>query len=787
MVRIEINGIPIEAQDGAMVIEAADQAGIVIPRFCYHKKLSIAANCRMCLVEVEKVGKPLPACATPVTDGMKVYTRSPKALAAQRSVMEFLLINHPLDCPICDQGGECDLQEMAMGFGEDISRYQEGKRVVPDKDIGPLIATDMTRCIHCTRCVRFGQEIAGMWELGATGRGEHTRIGTYVEGTVDSELSGNVIDLCPVGALTSKPYRYTARPWELIARESVSPHDCVGANLKVDVRGQRVMRVLPRENEAVNETWLADRDRYSYTALGAEGRLTAPMIKKNGKWVESDWDEALTYAAEGLQRVVKQHGAEQLGALGGYTATVEELYLLQRLARGVGSSNIDHRLRQVDFRDQEVAPPFPWVGQPLADIETADAILLVGSNVRKEQPLIGLRVRKAGLAGADISVINPLDYDFVFPMTSKVIAPPTEMVAALAGVAKALTELTGDAAPEGLDAVVAKYPVDESHKRIAQSLRDGQRATVLLGNLAAYHPAQAELRALAALVARLSDARFGQLAEGGNSAGAWLAGAVPHRREGAQPSGQPGRDWRAMFAEGLKGYVLLGTEPEYDCIDSGAALAALGQAEFVVSLSAYADQTMRDYADVLLPIALFPETGGTFVNGEGRWQSFAGCTPPPGEARPAWKILRVLGNLFDLPGFGYMSVDEVREEVRGACRDIEPGAETPWCAPAVPVADEGLVHITDFSIYAGDPMVRRAEPLQQTTDGREAAVRIHPETAREAALVEAAQVRVCQGGETTLPLVIDERVPAGCVYIPAGQRGTLGLGPGAGTVELEPA
>jgi NADH-quinone oxidoreductase subunit G len=785
MVRIEINGTPIEAQDGAMVIEAADQAGIVIPRFCYHKKLSIAANCRMCLVEVEKVGKPLPACATPVTDGMKVYTRSPKALAAQRSVMEFLLINHPLDCPICDQGGECDLQEMAMGFGEDISRYQEGKRVVPDKNIGPLIATDMTRCIHCTRCVRFGQEIAGMWELGATGRGEHTRIGTYVEGTVDSELSGNVIDLCPVGALTSKPYRYTARPWELIAHESVSPHDCVGANLKVNVRGQRVMRVLPRENEAVNETWLADRDRYSYTALAAEGRLTAPMIKKNGKWVESDWDEALTYAAEGLQRVVQQHGAEQLGALGGYTATVEELYLLQRLVRGVGSGNIDHRLRQIDFRDQDAAPPFPWVGQPLADIETADAILLVGSNVRKEQPLIGLRVRKAGLAGADISVINPLDYDFVFPVASRLITPPAEMVAALAGVAKALTQLTGEAAPEGLDAVTAKYPVDEAHKRIAQSLHDGQRATVLLGNLAAYHPAQAELRALAALIARLAGARLGQLAEGGNSAGAWLAGAVPHRREGAQPASQAGRDWRTMFADGLKGYLLLGTEPEQDCIDSGAALAALAQAEFVVSLAAYADETTRDYADVLLPTALFPETGGTFVNGEGRWQSFAGCTPPPGEARPAWKILRVLGNLFDLPGFGYMSVDEVREEVRAACAHIEPSAEMPWRAPTAAAPAEGLMRIADFPIYATDAMVRRAEPLQQTADGRATAARIHPETARQNGVAEAAQVRVRQGGEATLALTLDERVPVGCVYIAAGQRETLGLG--AGTLELEPA
>ena len=433
-----------------MVIEAADEAGITIPRFCYHKKLSIAANCRMCLVEVEKVGKPLPACATPVTEGMKVFTRSPKAISAQKGVLEFLLINHPLDCPICDQGGECDLQEMAMGFGNDVSQYAEGKRIVADRDIGPLVATDMTRCIHCTRCVRFGDEIAGLRELGATGRGEFTRIGTYVERTVDSELSGNVIDLCPVGALTDKPYRYHARPWELVAHDSVSPHDCVGANLRIDTRGNQVMRVVPRDNEAVNESWLADRDRYAYMGLRHGERLTAAHIKKDGKWQQTDWDTALTFAAEGLKRLVASEGAERLGALGAYTATTEELYLLQKLLRGLGSDHVDHRLRQLDFSDQQGLGAFPWLGQALSDLDGLDAALLVGSNVRMEQPLIATRLRKAVVNGARVMAINPAAYDLRFSMAENVAVHPQAMLATLGGVAKALLALGAEAAPADL-------------------------------------------------------------------------------------------------------------------------------------------------------------------------------------------------------------------------------------------------------------------------------------------------------------------------------------------------
>ncbi len=783
MAKIEINGIEIEAREGSMVIEAADDAGIVIPRFCYHKKLSIAANCRMCLVEVEKAPKPLPACATPVTDGMKVFTNSPKAIAAQKAVMEFLLINHPLDCPVCDQGGECDLQEMAMGFGNSVSRYAEGKRVVADKNIGPLIATDMTRCIHCTRCVRFGQEIAGMMEFGAPGRGEHTHIQTYLEDTVDSELSGNVIDLCPVGALTSKPYRFTARPWELVSRPSISPHDCVGANLRLDIRGGKVMRALPQENEAVNELWLADRDRFSYTALAAEDRLTRPQLKENGQWREADWDEALPRAAEAIRRIAAR-GADGLGAMAGYTSTTEEFYLLQKLVRGLGSGNVDHRLRQQDFRSQDDLPPFPWLGQPIAELEQSDAVLLVGANLRKEQPLLATRLRKAANGGAAVMDINPVAYPFNFPLAERITVSPAQMVEALAAVARALLEAAGKPAPEGFDGF-GKMPLDEAG-RIAGKLRSAERATLLLGALAAQHPAQAELRRLATLIAELSGARVGFIAEGGNAAGAWLAGAVPHRGAGGSTATR-GKSWPEMLDGSVAGFLLLNTEPELECLDPERALSALQGAETVVALTAFDSPALRDYADVLLPIALFPETSGTLVNGEGRWQSFTGCVAPAGEARPAWKVLRVLGNLLAMEGFEYASSEEVREELRAACAAIEPGANVPWRSPELPASEEGLLRVGEFPLYATDPMVRRSAPLQQTADAAYA-VRVSPTTAKQAGIEGAEQVRAVQGEHSTvLPLVIDGAIAEGCVLIPTGCADGLGIGFGYQTVRLESA
>lgn len=792
MVTIEIDGKPYQAEAGAMLIQVTDANGIDIPRFCYHKKLSLAASCRMCLVDVEKAPKPMPACATPVMDGMKVWTRSAKALAAQKAVMEFLLINHPLDCPICDQGGECELQDQAVGYGKDVSRYAEGKRVVFDKNVGPLIATEMTRCIHCTRCVRFSQEITGLQELGATGRGEHTIIGTFIEKNVASELSGNVIDLCPVGALTSKPFRFAARAWELQQRETIAPHDALGSNVDVHIRRNQVLRVVPRENEAINEVWIADRDRFSYEGLTALDRLTSPMIKKDGKWQATDWEKALAMAAEGLKEVVKKHGSQAFGALASPTATLEELYLLQKVGRGLGSANLDHRLRQVDFSDQDDAPLFPYLGQPIANLETCDTALVIGSHLRKEQPLLNHRLRKAALRGAKIIVINPVDYEFNYPIANKLISSPATLVEDLAGVAKALWENPGTLVPTEMLKLLATVTANDHHKAMAQSLRTGKRRTVLLGQLATAHPQFAVIRALAAVMAKLSGTSLGYLGEANNTSGAWLAGMLPHRGPAGLPLQKAGLDAQTMLTQGLKGYLLLGLEPELDSWNGAAALASLKKAEFVVSLSAYRTPTIDSYAKVILPIALFAETSGTYVNVEGRWQSFTGAVTPPGEARPAWKILRVLGNLLDLAGFEYMSSEDVREELRQQVGEKRPNNRLAWKIPSslsAPAEVKGLQRITEMPIYSTDALVRRASSLQKTMDATLASgIHIHPQLASQKNLSQGNSARVKQNGATiTLPVVLDERVPQESVLIYAGQLANLELGKWYGGVEVSAA
>jgi len=785
MVNIEIDGIPIKANNGAMIIEAADEVGIPIARFCYHKKLSVAANCRMCLVEVDKAAKPLPACATPVTEGMKVMTRSPRALDAQRGTMEFLLINHPLDCPICDQGGECDLQDVAMGYGGDHSRFQEGKRVVKDKNLGPLIATDMTRCIHCTRCVRFGDEIAGIKELGAVGRGEQMEIGTYVQKAVTSELSGNVIDLCPVGALTSKPFRYTARPWELTSATSVAPHDCVGSNLHLHVRGNKVMRALPRENEQINETWISDRDRFSYEGLDSPERLAAPMIKRDGVWEEVDWETALNTTVSRIKGVFTAGGAGQLGMLVSPSATLEEMYLAQKWLRGLNGANIDHRLRQRDFSDQDAAPLLPTLGVTLEELERADGVLIVGANVRKDQPIIGHRIRKASLRGARVAVINPVDYEFRFRVAEKIIAAPAALEHAMAGVAKALLE-GGAPLPPAVAGLLDDVRVEDRHRHIAALLRNSKNTVIVLGNQAAAHPAAATLRALAGMVAELSEARVALITEGANAAGAHLAGVLPHRGAAGVAAPQRGLDARAMLEAKLKGYVLLGIEPEFDCGDSAAALAALRNAECTVALTMYVTDAMRDYADVLLPIAPFSETSGTFVNIDGRWQSFNGAAAPLGEARPAWKVLRVLGNLFQLPGFDYLSSVEVRDEVAQLTAGVKNDARPAWPTPArLSTVAQGLTRLADVPLYAVDGIVRRSVPLQHTVDAMAAAVHLHPELAVRLDLRDGEQVTVRQSGAALgLPVVIDPRIADGCVWIPAGVVGSVGLGANGASVEI---
>ncbi|HEX4909708.1 MAG TPA: NADH-quinone oxidoreductase subunit NuoG [Permianibacter sp.] len=706
MVNIEIDGKKLQVEPGSMIIEAADAAGIYIPRFCYHKKLSVAANCRMCLVDVAKAPKAVPACATPVNEGMVVQTKSPKALDAQKAVMEFLLINHPLDCPICDQGGECELQDLAVGYGRDISRYTEGKRVVEDKDIGPLIATEMTRCIHCTRCVRFGTEIAGVRELGATGRGEHMSIGTFIEKSVDSEVSGNVIDLCPVGALTAKPSRFTARAWELQSRPSVAPHDCLGSNVDVHVRRNDVIRVVPRENEAINEVWLSDRDRFSYEALNKAPRLTTPRIRRDGQWQDVSWQEALELTAANLKRLA----GTDVGALASPSATTEELYLLQKLLRGLNSNNIDVRLRQRDFSDDAQMPLFPSLGLPVAELETLDATLLIGSNLRREQPIAALRLRKSTRTGIVMSVADA-DYDWNFKLAEDVIAK--DLLAEVAGIAKALADAKADAVPADAKAILTGVTVADAHKRVAANLlKDGKKA-VLLGAAALEHENAASIRAFAQLIGTISGASVGEFSHGANMAGAFLAGALPHRREGGQPvSG--GRNAVEMFKQGLKAWLLLDVEPEHDSIVGKAGNEALKNAEFIVALSPYADCSAAQYADVLLPIGAFTETSGTFVNVNGVFQSFAAAVPAKGEARPAWKILRVLGNLLNLKGFDHNSSEDVLAELKAVLART-PAPANSWKAPA---KTSGGSAGRPLGLYQVDGTVRRAASLQQTAAGR---------------------------------------------------------------------
>ncbi len=758
-ITIEVNGRELKAAPGATLIDVTDAAGIHIPRFCYHKKLSTAANCRMCLVEVEKVPKPLPACATTVTDGMKVFTRSPMALAAQKGTMEFLLINHPLDCPICDQGGECELQDFSLGYGDGISRFIEGKHVVPKVDIGPLINANFDRCIHCTRCVRFSAEIAGIRELGGTGRGEHLTIGTYVEKSIDSELSGNVIDLCPVGSLTSRPYRYQARPWELVQREAVAPHDSLGSNLHLHVRRDRVMRVHPRENEAINECWLSDRDRFSYEGLYSADRLQAPLIKRGEKWEKADWDEALELAAKGL----KAAGAAT-GALVSPSATLEELHLAQKLVRGLGSDAIDFRLRQGDFRGTE--PACPWLGQTISELEQVDAALVIGSNLRKDLPLLNHRLRKAAMGGAAVTFVNPLRLDLNYRAEQRV-SSPAGMVSELAAVAKALGASGG---------LIDQATPGAAQEQTAQRLKQAANATVLLGNLATAHPDYSVLRTLAKAIADASGARLGYLPEAANSVGARMAGALPAGSEA---------NAREMLTQPRKGYLLLGVEPGFDCWDPALAHRALTKAECVVALSAWRSADLEAVADVILPMAGFAETSGTYVNAEGKRQSFSGAVPPPGEARPAWKVLRVLGNMLDLSGFDQVSSQEVLADVRQA--DPDNSAPVEW-------ADSGLrsggalVRVGDVPLYALDPLVRRAAALQKTRDALSAAVRINAGTAGDAGLAEGDQAAVTQNGNRVLlPVVIDSSVPDGCVRVSAGLAGTEGLGGQFDEIALEKA
>jgi NADH-quinone oxidoreductase subunit G len=702
-----------KARSGQMVIEVTDAGGVYVPRFCYHPKLSIAANCRMCLVEVEKAPKPMPACATPVIEGMKVFTRSPRAISAQKATMEFLLINHPLDCPICDQGGECELQDLAMGFGSDVSRFNEGKRIVKDKNLGPLVSSDMTRCIHCTRCVRFGQEIAGIQELGTVGRSEQMQIGTYIERSVDHELSGNIIDVCPVGALNDKAYRYRARAWEMTQHETVSPHDCAGANLYSHTLRGKLMRNVPRDCEVINETWATDRDRYGCHGLYSGDRLERPMIREeDGQWREASWEAALAYAARALQEARPEH----TGFLASPSATLEEHYLFARLARGLGIGNIDHRLRRSDFADQEYDPVAPGIGMPIAGIDNLAALLCIGSALRREAPILAHRVRKAALRGAQVGFLNPASFEWRFSTAAEVVASAAELTGALAGVLAAACGKDFDGLPKALASTLRKLRPNDEQRRMARMLAaEGERA-VWLGLLAQRHPGFGELQVLAAALCRRTGARLGYLSEGANSAGASLAGVLPHRELGGRPAANPGLHAKAMLSRAFDAMVLLGCEPEADSFASEAALDVLAKSDFVACLTPYVTPEMKRYAKLLLPVGTAYESSGTFVNCEGRWQSFAGAARPAGEARPGWKVLRVLGNELGLEGFEYFSSEDIRQELATLLSDSEVAIAD------LPLRGVSLQHdggIREPGMYATDMLLRRALPLQETREGRQ--------------------------------------------------------------------
>ncbi len=751
-------------------MDAANKLGTYIPHFCYHKKLSIAANCRMCLVEVEKAPKPLPACATPVSAGMIVRSNSEKAVQAQKSVMEFLLINHPLDCPICDQGGECQLQDLAVGYGKSGSRYEEEKRVVPPKDAGPLISMqEMTRCIHCTRCVRFGQEVAGVMELGMLGRGEHAEITSFVGKTVDSEVSGNMIDLCPVGALTSKPFRYTARTWELSRRKSVSPHDSLGTNLIVQVKGGKVMRVLPLENDAINECWISDKDRFSYEALDNNSRLTKPMLKQGGQWQETDWQTALEYVAHGLRNIKHEHGAEQIAAVGTAHSTTEELYLLQKAMRGIGSTSVDFRQRQTDFAlDGSVTP---WLGMPIAALSTVKRALIIGSFLRKDHPLVATRLRAAVKAGAKLSIVHASDDELLIPTANKIIAAPSDWLAAMSEIVAAVATAKGVAAPAGFEAVKAS----DAATSIAASITSGDDSVILLGNAVSHHPQASALHAAAQWIAEQTGAKFGYLTEAANTVGGYLAGAT---------SG------KAAFAEPKKAYVLLNAEPELDAANTQQARAALDAAEMVVVMSAF--QHGFDYADVLLPISPFSETSGTFVNCEGRAQSFNGTVKPLGDARPAWKVLRVLGNLLGLQGFDYETSEAIRDELLGkGVTDLSAKLNnaSKTAASAASFGTSGaLERVTDVPIYFADAIARRSEPLLRTADANAPLAMLPAALADKLGVKAGDMIRLTQGsGSAVVAAGIDARLPANAIRVSTAHPATATLGALFGAIAVEKA
>jgi NADH-quinone oxidoreductase subunit G len=819
LVEIEIDGKPLRAPKGAMIIQAADAAGIPVPRFCYHKKLAVAANCRQCMVEVEMGGKRVPkpqvACATPVAPGMKVFTRSPNAVKWQRNTMEFLLINHPLDCPICDQGGECELQDISLGYGRSVSRFTERKRSVADEDVGPLVATEMTRCIHCTRCVRFLGEIAGTYEFGDMDRGDRHVIGTYIGRSVESELSGNIIDVCPVGALTNKPFSFRARAWELIARPSVGYHDALGSNLWLHTRVGKVLRTVPRDNETVNECWLSDRDRYSCEGLNAPDRVSRPAIKRDGEWQIVEWNDALAFVAEKLKALKGEH----LGALVHPATSCEEGALLARIMQTLGSPNLDHRLRTLDFADGHAAAPFEL---PYAQLQHVNAALLIGCDARREVPLLNHRLRQATKHGAKVFALNPAHFDGNYPLAGETVVAPQRLLEALLLLARAAGVQSGDR--QLADALTAA-PDDEHARAMADALKNGASSVLVFGLAAAQHPQASLLRALARMIAQATGAAFNEIPDGANAVGLAQIGVLP---------GEGGLDARAMLERPRKAYILYGAEPPYDFADGAQAMRALREAECVIAFSAYASDALREVADVILPIGLLPEIDATLVNLDGKAQTCsAGATMPP-DARAGWRVLRALGGALQVPGFDFTDIAQVRSlflsplagegvegglgtthaepSPRGADADWEPfsarlpagvrvhappdAAQTlgdfqrhPLGTPAPDVhaprfGSAQLVRLATVPIYRTDAVVRRSAPLQAHPLNRAAALRLHAEDAAALQLHEGDQARV---NGVVLPVLCDAAVPKGCAWVEAAHESTALLPPYGSSLSIEKA
>ncbi len=791
MIDIEINGKKLQVEPGTMIIEVADNAGIHIPRFCYHRKLSIAANCRMCLVEVENARKPVPACATPITDGMRVFTQSPAARESQRTVMEFLLINHPLDCPICDQGGQCELQDVAMGYGTDLSRYTEGKRVIKDKDLGSLVATDMTRCIYCTRCVRFGEEVAGVVELGAPGRGEHTEIGTYVEKSLTSELAGNIIELCPVGALTSKPFRYRARAWEMTEQVSIAPHDCVGSHIACHTLHNQVMRVVPDECESLNEIWLSDRDRFSYLGAHSEQRLGEPQINENGQWKTVDWSTALNAAVAGLSQCAKQHGSDAIGVLGAASSTLEECYLLQKIFRYIGVTNLDHRVREVDFSDQHLVGSALISDVSVKDIQNQEAILLVGANVRREQPIIGNRVRKATRRGYRVMSINPMQYAWHFPMNEEIITPLDQLPQSLGCVVNAVLSQINATVTTKLDSFLQTCQPTQIHHAIATQLMTVSNGVIMLGETALLHPQAALLRALANIIKMYANVGILYLTQGGNSAGAWLAGLIPHRQPAGVDSQTVGLSAAQLFSEPRKAYCFFQLDPELDCANPQQVQQAVAQAEFVISMAPYRSELLTQHANVFLPITPFTETSGTFVNLEGHWQQFVASVKPYQQSRPGWKVLRVLGNLLNVADCEYQSSQDVHDELRAwVDTKSREAAFSEYSLSSISnqqsANQQTVQRLGTWPLYGVDNVVRRAPALQVagSSDGN-ACVRISPQLAVQLAVSDNDVVVVEQGQQQVqLPVVTDQHIPDNSAMILSGYPETAQLGDPFGFVSI---